>query len=228
MYDRKQGFFALINPIRAGRNFTIDHGSNSCSTIDPCGFESTMENDVSQLLDESMQGRPESTEKLLVMVYGQLKDIAQRHLSKERSDHSLQPTALVHEAFLKLIDQRNTNWQNTAHFRAIASNIMRRILVDHARAKTAKKRGRGFKRVLIASDPIGYSGNPHDIVALDDLLTHLATLNERHAKIVELRVFGGLSIEETAQAIGVSPATVKNDWRAARAWLVLEMEKGDS
>ena len=187
-----------------------------------------MENDISQLLDESMHGRHESTEKLLVMVYGQLKDIAQRHLNKERSDHSLQPTALVHEAFLKLIDQRNTNWENTAHFRAIASNIMRRILVDHARARSAKKRGRDFKRVTILSDPISENNNPQDIVALDDLLTHLATLNDRHAKIVELRVFGGLSIEETAQAIGVSPATVKNDWRAARAWLILELEKGGS
>ncbi len=188
-----------------------------------------MSDDPNQLLAESIDGSDISTEKLLGLVYDELRVIAQRHLVKENVGHSLQPTALVHEAFIKLIDQRNTNWQNTAHFRAIASKIMRRILVDHARAKYAKKRGGDFNRVSISSNPLSGSSseNPYEIVALDDLLVRLNELNERHAKIVELRVFGGMSIEETAEAIDVSPATVKNDWRAARAWLLQEMQSSE-
>ncbi len=185
-----------------------------------------MSNDAQELFDQSLAGSEESTEKLLELVYDQLREIAQKHLVRERNDHSLQPTALVHEAFIKLLDQRNTEWQNTAHFRAIASNIMRRILVDHARAKSAVKRGRDFSRVSISATPIsGNEGdNPYEIVALDDILKKLDTLNPRHARIVEMRVFGGMSIEEVAHSLDVSTATIKNDWRAARAWLTVEME----
>jgi RNA polymerase sigma factor (TIGR02999 family) len=186
-----------------------------------------MSENVNQIFEQSLSGHATSTERLLELVYDQLREIAQRHLNRERPDHSLQPTALVHEAFLKLIDQRVRQWENAAHFRAIASNIMRRILVDHARARSAVKRGRDFNRVSISTSPLAGSpaDNPYEIVALDDLLKKLEQLNSRHAKIVELRVFGGMNIEEVAGTLGVSPATVKNDWRAARAWLTLEMEK---
>lgn len=186
-----------------------------------------MTDHANQLFEQSVSGNPESTERLLELLYDQLREIAQRHLNKERADHSLQPTALVHEAFFKLIDQRVTRWENAAHFRAIASNIMRRILVDHARARGAVKRGRDFSRISISGTPVtgNAADNPYEIVALDDLLQRLEQLNERHARIVELRVFGGMNIEEVAQTLNVSPATVKNDWRAARAWLTLEMEK---
>ena len=197
---------------------------------DPSDLSNLNNDDPTQLLAESINGSEISTEKLLALVYDELREIAQRHLVKENVGHSLQPTALVHEAFIKLIDQRNTNWQNTAHFRAIASRIMRRILVDHARAKYAKKRGGDFNRVSISSNPLSGSPgeNPYEIVALDDLLVRLNELNERHARIVELRVFGGMSIDETSEALGVSPATVKNDWRAARAWLLQEMQNTDT
>lgn len=203
------------------------HVKTKCDSRTPATNGShEMAKDATQLLNESIQGTKESTMKLLELVYDQLREIADRHLRKERSDHSLQPTALVHEAFIKLIDQRNTKWENSSHFRAIASNIMRRILVDHARAKTAQKRGRDFSRVSLSANPATGGDNPFEIVALDDLLNQLANMNERHAKIVEYRVFGGMSIEETAQALEISPATVKNDWRAARAWLMHKMEEG--
>jgi len=186
-----------------------------------------MNKKATDLLAESVHGAAASTEELLVLVYDQLRDIAERHLRRESADHSLQPTALVHEAFLRLIDQRKTDWQNTAHFRAIASNIMRRILVDHARAKATRKRGREFARVAVDVSLLAAGQNPRDIVALDEILTRLAALNARHAKIVEMRVFGGMSIQETATALGVSPATIKNDWRVARAWLLSELQPED-
>ena len=201
------------------------HGDFQIS-LEPAN-SSNMPDDTNLLFEQSLSGSAKSTEQLLELVYAELKQIAERHLRRERVDHSLQPTALVHEAFIKLVDQRNTKWENAAHFRAIASNIMRRILVDHARARSAVKRGRDFSRVSITTNPaMGDPGeNPYEIVALDDLLKKLSSLNERHARIVEMRVFGGMSIEEAAHALSVSPATVKNDWRAARAWLSIEMEK---
>ena len=180
---------------------------------------------ATELLSESRCGSQGSTAELTEQIYGQLRQLAERHLRGERRDHSLQPTALVHEAFLRLIDQRQIQWNDSAHFRAIASHAMRRVLVDHARARSAQKRGRGYIQVALDAALFVAGPTPADIVALNDLLEQLGRLNRRHAEIVELRVFGGMTIEETAAALQVSTATVKNDWRVARAWLSHEMQQ---
>ncbi|NLF67602.1 MAG: sigma-70 family RNA polymerase sigma factor [Candidatus Anammoximicrobium sp.] len=180
--------------------------------------------ETTRLLLEACQGQRGSLEALLPLVYDELKAIAAQKLRGERRDHTLQPTALVHEAFLRMVDQSRVQWQGRAHFCAVAAGMMRRILVDHARAKAAEKRGAGRREVpLLETVGLAKERDPVDIVALDDLLAELARLNERHARVVELRFFGGLNIDETAHTLGVSPATVKNDWRAARAWLLAQL-----
>jgi RNA polymerase sigma factor (TIGR02999 family) len=185
-----------------------------------------MRDETTRLLLNSAEGDKAALEALLPRVYDELKAIAARKMQQERVGHTLQPTALVNEAFLRLVDQKRVQWQGRAHFCAVAANMMRRILVDHARRKAADKRGAGMGRVPL-DNAFGLSRgqDPVDIVALDDLLEHLATLNQRHAQVVELRFFTGLSVEETAHVLGVSPATVKNDWRTARAWLMAQLDK---
>ena len=158
------------------------------------------------------------------LVYGELRQIAAGVLRRERLDHTLQPTALVHEAYLRLIDQRNVNWQNTAHFFAIAAQAMRRIIVDHARRHNAVKRGGDNLKVELEEAQSQPGPLDVDVLKLDDALTALATFDPQQSRIVELRFFGGLSIEETAEVIGISPATVKRDWSMAKAWLHREME----
>ncbi|PQO33577.1 sigma-70 family RNA polymerase sigma factor [Blastopirellula marina] len=179
-----------------------------------------MSDDVESLLASLSEGNQAAADQLLPVLYQELKAIANQHMRNERADHTLQATALVHEAFLKLVDQNRVQWQGKAHFCAVASNIMRRILVDHARTKNAAKRGKGAQRItleegLVAGDP----QNNVDLVELDELLTELATLNPRHAKIIEMRYFAGMTVEETAAALDVSVSTVKGDWRMAKAWL---------
>ncbi|MGI8788399.1 MAG: sigma-70 family RNA polymerase sigma factor, partial [Pyrinomonadaceae bacterium] len=148
-----------------------------------------------------------------------LRRLAHVYLSKERSDHTLQATALVHEAYLRLVDWENASWQNRAHFFSVAASVMRNILVDHARRKRAEKRG-GFGQKLSLDEAVSFSKEREiDLVALDDALLNLEKIDARQAKIVELRFFGGLTIEETAEALRVSPATVKNEWTFAKAWL---------
>jgi len=145
-------------------------------------------------------------------------------LRRERRDHTLQPTALVHEAYLRLIDQRQVNWQNRAHFFAIAAQAMRRIIVDHARRHNAQKRGGEDIKVELDEAVALPATTDLDFVKLDDALTALAAIDPQQNRIVELRFFGGLSIEETAEVMGISPATVKRDWSMAKAWLHREME----
>ena len=189
---------------------------------------STGQGETTRLLLEACQGQRASLEALLPLVYDELKAIAVQKLRGERRDHTLQPTALVHEAFLRMVDQTRVQWQGRAHFCAVAASMMRRILVDHARARAAAKRGAGGHELpLLETIALARERNPVDIVALDDLLTELSRLNERHARVVELRFFGGLSVEETAHTLGVSPATVKNDWRSARAWLLVQLSNGE-
>ncbi|MEW4453252.1 sigma-70 family RNA polymerase sigma factor [Bremerella sp. JC817] len=188
-----------------------------------------MSDDVESLLASLSEGNQDAAEKLLPVLYQELKGIASQHMRNERADHTLQATALVHEAFLKLVDQNRVQWKGKAHFCAVASNIMRRILVDHARTKNAAKRGKGAQRItleegLVAGDP---QGNV-DLVELDELLTELAKLNPRHAKIIEMRYFAGMTVEETAAALDVSVSTVKGDWRLAKAWLMSRLEGGSS
>lgn len=182
--------------------------------------------DVTQILQEVSGGNREAPARLMPLVYDELRRLADHYLRRERPDHTLQPTALVHEAYLKLIDQTRVDWQNRAHFFGVAAQLMRRILVDHARRHQAEKRG-GFRQKLTLDEAVDYSQTRDvDLVKLDDALTALAKFDARQSRIVELRFFGGLTIEETAEALGISPATVKVDWSMAKAWLRREIGGG--
>jgi RNA polymerase sigma factor (TIGR02999 family) len=184
--------------------------------------------DVTQILREVSGGNREAPARLMPLVYDELRRLADHYLRRERPDHTLQPTALVHEAYLRLIDQTRVDWQNRAHFFGVAAQLMRRILVDHARRHQASKRG-GFGQKLTLDEAVDYSQTRDvDLVKLDDALTALAKFDARQSRVVELRFFGGLTIEETAEAIGISPATVKVDWSMAKAWLRREIGGGDA
>lgn len=175
--------------------------------------------EISVILKDWSGGSRASADALLALVYDELRKIAARYLRKEKSGHTLQPTALVHEAYMKLIDISDINWQDRAHFFAVSANVMRRILVDHARAKLAEKRGGDSQRIAL-EDAVSLSSETNvDLLAVDEALKELAVLDEQQARIVELRFFGGLTIEETAHVAGVSPATVKREWAMAKAWL---------
>ena len=181
---------------------------------------------VTALLGDWSRGDRTALSQLLPVVYAELRRVAMRQLRTERADHTLQPTALVHEAYMKLADQREVEWQSRAHFFAIASQIMRRILVDHARARHRDKRGGGVAPVLFEDALAVADSRDLDLVALDDALSALAELDERQARVVEMRFFAGLEVEEVAEALGVSPTTVKRDWSLARAWLRRELRRG--
>lgn len=174
---------------------------------------------ITQLLIEWNEGRREALEDLLPLVYGELRRLAARRLRRERGDHTLQPTALVHEAYVRLVDQRRVRWQNRAHFYGIAAQIMRRILVDRARARGAGKRGAGWQRVTLVDDKTPAVSADIEVLALDEALRRLAAFDPQQERIVELRYFGGLTIDEAAEVIGISTATVKREWAIAKAWL---------
>jgi RNA polymerase sigma factor (TIGR02999 family) len=175
--------------------------------------------DVTGLLHAWVGGEPQAREQLMLAVYGELRRRAAARLRRERPGHVLQPTALVHEAYLRLVGQRQTEWQNRAHFFAVASEMMRRILVDHARRRKTAKRSGGWARVTV-DEAIGQSDPPDvNILDLDAALSELASLDLRKSRVAELRFFGGLSPDETAGALGISRATVDREWQVARAWL---------
>ena len=182
---------------------------------------------VSALLSKWRSGDQEAFQVLLSLVYQELRRIAQYHLKQERPDHTLQSTALVHEAYLRLMKQDPAEFANRAHFMAVASRLMRQILVDHARGHRAAKRGGGLKLELTDAMSVQKPQNV-DLIALDDALNGLARLDSQQSRIVELRFFGGLSIEETAEIIGISRTTVKREWATARAWLRREGAKGET
>jgi RNA polymerase sigma factor (TIGR02999 family) len=179
--------------------------------------------DVTHLLKQWSDGRQDALDRLLPEIYAELRKLAGSYLRRERSDHTLQPTALVHEAFLKLVDQKAVRWQNRAHFYGIAAQAMRRILVDHARAHRAEKRGSGERRVSLDDVSVSVGMPDVDVLALDEALTRLADIDAQQSRVVELRFFGGLTMEETAEALHISPATVGRDWTVARAWLFAEL-----
>jgi RNA polymerase sigma factor (TIGR02999 family) len=183
--------------------------------------------DLTALLSGASSGDQEALSALFAIVYDELRQVAAAALRRERPEHTLQPTALVHETFLRLADDSAVWWENRSHFLAIASKVMRRILVEHARGRNALKRGSGeIKRSLDEIDvPTPVVPVDLDLVTLDDALARLAVLDPRQARIVELRFFGGLTVEETAAVIGSSPRTVKRDWQVARAWLRREMAR---
>lgn len=179
---------------------------------------------VSTLLSRWRAGDQEALQALIPLAYQELRRIAQHHLRQERPDHTLQSTALVHEAYLRLMKQGPADIENRAHFMAVASHLMRQILVDHARGHRAAKRGGGLKLELTEAMSLEQAPNV-DLIALDDALNELARLDPQQSRIVELRFFGGLSIEDTAEIIGVSRTTVKREWATARAWLRREVGK---
>lgn len=185
--------------------------------------------EVTQLLLDWSNGSQAALDRLTPLVYDELRRLAHQHMSRERRRQqvqTLQTSALVNEAYLRLIDQRNVHWQNRAHFFSIASRLMRRILVDHARAQHYAKRGGGALRVSLDEAALVSRERAAELVALDDALSSLAAIDSRKCQVVELRFFGGMSVEETATALGVSAITVKRDWSTAKAWLHRAIETG--
>jgi len=180
---------------------------------------------VTVLLAELTKGNEEAAARLIPVVYAELRRLAGSYMRRERSDHTLQATALVHEAYLKLIEQRAVNWQSRAHFFGIAAQIMRRILVDHARGHLRDKRGGGQIEVPLDKAIVFAPPQSAELVKLDQALDRLAQFDSRQAKIVELRFFGGLTVEEAAEVMGISPKTIKRDWSVAKAWLHGELKQ---
>ena len=180
--------------------------------------------DVTALLGDWSRGNRTALSQLLPLVYAELRRVAARQLRNERADHTLQPTALVHEVYMRLVDQRQVDWQNRAHFFGVSAQVMRRILVDHARRHGAGKRGEGVRCVSIDEARNVAASNEIAILALNHALDRLEKVDAELAKIVELRAFGGLTIEETAEVLGISPATVKREWSIARLWLLQKIE----
>ena len=178
---------------------------------------------VTGLLMEWRQGDEEALAQLLPIVYDELRRIAARHLRAERDDLTLEPTAVVHEAFLKLVGLARLQWQDRAHFLAVASRLMRQVLLDHARGRLTAKRGAGATVLELLEDDAAVEPQHLDLVALDAALERLATLDQQQAKLVELRFFGGLTLQETAEVLGCSTSTVKRDWDTARTWLFREL-----
>jgi RNA polymerase sigma factor (TIGR02999 family) len=178
--------------------------------------------DVTSLLIDLQRGRPGALDALIPLVYAELRELAAGYLRRDGEGRTLQPTALVHEAFLRLVDQRTASWQNRAHFFGVAAQLMRRIVVDQARRRNAQKRGGG--RLITLDEGLGVADAGVDVIPVDEALGALEKIDPRQARVVELRFFGGLTIEETAEVLGVSTATVKRDWLLAKAWLHRELQ----
>jgi RNA polymerase sigma factor (TIGR02999 family) len=184
--------------------------------------------EITRMLIEWSKGDRQALEKLIPVVYEELRRQAARYLRRERSGHTLQTADLIHEAYLRLVDQENVEWQNRAHFYAISATLMRRILIDHARRRGRAKRG-GSGIVLSLREGMQAADQAWDsnLLALDEALTRLAAIDPRQSQIVELRCFSGLSIQQTASVLGISPTTVKDDWNSAKAWLRREIDRGN-
>lgn len=181
------------------------------------------QHEVTQILHDWSGGDREAPERLMPLVYNELRRLARTFLARERGTHTLQPTALVHEAYLRLVDQRRVSWQNRAHFYGIASSMMRRVLIDHARAHATEKRGGETIRLSLDDVQVPLEQRAAGLLALDEALEKLSQMDERKSRIVELRFFGGLSDEEIAEVLGVSTRTVLRDWKTARLWLYREL-----
>jgi RNA polymerase sigma-70 factor, ECF subfamily len=182
--------------------------------------------EITGLLAEMRGGNREAEARLIPLVYKELRRLADYYMRLERPDHTLQATALVHEAYIRLLETREVDWQNRAHFFAVAAQLMRRILVDHARGVRAEKRQGTRKRVQLESALVYCDEHSDELIDLDRALTQLAVWDPRQCRIVEMRFFGGLSVEETAEVLGISSRTVKRDWNVARAWLYSQLSKG--
>jgi RNA polymerase sigma factor (TIGR02999 family) len=188
-------------------------------------MQTTPANEITPLLVNWRQGNEEALAELLPIVYQELRKIADSYLRRERSDHTLQPTALINEAYMRLVDQSLPQWQNRAHFYGVAAQLMRQILVEHARAQVAAKRGGGAQKIGL-EDTLNYvPEKAAELVALDDALKSLAEFDERKSRLIELRYFGGLSVEETAHVMDISTATITREQRLAQAWLRQALRK---
>lgn len=181
---------------------------------------------VTQLLQAWCSGEKNALEELMPLVYGELHRLAHHFMLRERVGHTLQTTALVNEAYLRLVDASKVDWQDRAHFFAISAGLMRRILVDFARTRDSRKRGGDARKVTLNESCVASPEPDADLIALDSALTSLAAMDPRQARVVELRFFAGLSVEETAEVLGISPRTVKREWRVAKLWLLWEMKRG--
>jgi RNA polymerase sigma factor (TIGR02999 family) len=185
--------------------------------------------DITMLLRAAASGQREHVDLLMNAIYEDMRRLANVHLQAERSDHTLQPTALVHEAYLKLINQHSAQWSDRLQFFAVASQIIRRILIDHARERKALKRGGSVGRFSLSDRDVAAPLRDEELLALDEALAELAEIDPRQARIVELRYFGGCTVEETAELLGIGPRTIDRDWQAAKAWLYCRMtEAGQS
>jgi RNA polymerase sigma factor (TIGR02999 family) len=182
---------------------------------------------ITELLKAWSNGEQEALEKLIPLVYQELHRLAHRYMARERGGHTLQSTALVHEAYERLIDLKDVSWQSRAHFFAVSAQLMRRILVDYARTRRFQKRGGEWRQVPLNEALAVFRDRPTDIVALDDALLTLAGIDSRKARVVEMRFFGGLSIKETAEVLNVSEETILRDWRLAKVWLLRQLSKTD-
>ena len=181
--------------------------------------------EVTLLLSALTRGEDGAATKLIPVVYDELRRLAGSYMRRERVDHTLQATALVHEAYLKLVEQRSVNWQSRAHFFGVAAQLMRRILIDHARGHSRQKRGGEQKKVSLDEAFVFSERQADELLAVDDSLNRLAEIDPRQARVVELRFFGGLSVEETGEVLGVSPKTIKRDWSVAKAWLYADLKE---
>jgi RNA polymerase sigma factor (TIGR02999 family) len=184
--------------------------------------------EVTALLLRWQAGDQEALDLLTPLVYDELRRVAERHMRRERGDHTLEPTALVHETYLRLVEQRRAHWQNRAQFFAVAARIMRRVLVNHARDRQAQKRGGAATFVTLLEADAATTSRAVDLIDLDDALRRLGELDPDQERLIELRYFGGLTVEETAETLGMSSATVKRDWQSARAWLFSQLGGGGS
>lgn len=178
---------------------------------------------ITQALVELSSGDASARDRLFPLVYDALRDLARRELRRERPDHTLSATALVHEAYLKLVQLERIDWKGRAHFFGVCAPVMRQVLISHARSRNAAKRGAGAAKLPLSDAMAVAEERPEELLALDEALARLEALSPRQARVVEARFFAGLSVEETAAALGISPATVKREWTAARAWLNREL-----
>jgi RNA polymerase sigma-70 factor, ECF subfamily len=182
---------------------------------------------VATLVGELDLGDDKKVAELVVLLYSELRSLASHYLRRERSDHTLQTTALVHEAYLRLSDQKKVFWKNREQFMGVAAQLMRRILVDYSRGHDAKKRGSDFEKVFLEETELILAGKALDLIAVDEALTRLAQVDAQQARLVEMRFFAGLSLEEAASALGVSRTTVKRNWKLSKAWLARELRRGN-
>lgn len=191
-------------------------------------METSPPSQITRVLEELQRGDPSAAERLWRAVYDEFRKLASRYLERERKDHTLQPTALVHEAYLKLVDQTKVDWRGRTHFFAVGAQAMRRILVDHARRRRAAKRGGGRQRITLDEGLVAESRRDEDLLALEDALVKLTQLDPRQARIVELRFFGGLTVAEVAEVLGISKRSVEREWTMVRAWLRRELSENET